>query len=166
MGLFKLLLPTPQTERTILGVGYATAKMGINLINKGKSQFIGVGVRPRLSVQKRQFSRKTGRFSGNETRKPSPIEIALQYAEVLKDPSVTSKAEVARRIGVSRARVCQVLKLLDLDEKILEYLKKTSHTERVYCISERRLRPIAAVKDREQQIRMFNKIIRELYTAD
>ena len=79
-----------------------------------------------MPVKNRLFSPKTARFVGSETRKPSPIEIALQYAEVLKDPSVTSKAEVARRFGVSRARVCQMLKLLELDERILEFLENVA----------------------------------------
>ena len=159
-------LPTPQTERTILGVGYATAKMAIYLMNKGNSQFIGMGVQPCVLVQKRRFSRKMDRFSGNETRKTSPIEIALQYAAVLKDPSVTSKAEVARRFGVSRARVCQVLKLLALDERILEFLKATNRAAEPAQVTERKLRPIAVVRDRKQQVRMFNDLINQLYNLE
>ena len=139
--------------------------MAIYLMNKGKSQFIGVGVQPSLPVKNRRFSRKTARFSGTETSKTSPIEIALQYAEVLQDPSVTSKAEVARRCGVSRARVCQMLKLLELDESILESLKKDDINGYIYNIGERCLRPIAAVHDRNQQVRMFDELISQLYTV-
>ncbi len=46
------------------------------------------------------------------------MKMILKFAEALREPSVVSKAQVARRFGVSRARVCQVLKLLQLDERI------------------------------------------------
>tara|TARA_Y100000031_G_scaffold65612_1_gene73457 strand:- start:249 stop:470 length:222 start_codon:yes stop_codon:yes gene_type:complete len=71
---------------------------------------------------------------------------------------------VARRFGVSRARICQVLKLLQLDESILKFLKATAQDEGAGHFTERRLRPIAAVRDRNQQIRMFNELISQLKT--
>jgi len=133
--------------------------MAIYLMNKGKSHFIGMGTRLREAVNKRRFSRKTDRFPGTVTGQSSPIDIALQYSEVLQDPSVTSKAEVARRFGVSRARVCQMLKLLELDQSILEYLKDVADDEGAEHFTERKLRPIASVRNRDQQVKMFNKLI-------
>ncbi len=103
------------------------------------------------------------RESAPKTRKSSPIEIALKFAEVLREPSVVSKAQVARRFGVNRTRVCQVLKLIQLDESILKFLKSIANTEETNYFTERRLRPIAAVVDRNQQVRMFNELVRKLY---
>ena len=57
-----------------------------------------------------------------KVRKPSPLDVALRYAEVLKEPSIASKNQVAERFGVSRARVCQMLNLLELDNSIVQYL--------------------------------------------
>ncbi len=34
-----------------------------------------------------------------------------------------SKAQVAQRFGISQTSVCQVLKILDLDESTLDFLK-------------------------------------------
>ncbi len=56
-----------------------------------------------------------------------------------------------------------MLKLIQLDESILEFLKAETITERTDYFTERRLRPIAAVEDRNQQVRMFNELVRELY---
>ena len=107
-------------------------------------------------VKNKRFSLKLDKKDVSETRPPSPIEIALQYAEVLKDLAVVTKAQVARRFGVSRARVCQMLKLLKLDESILDYLKAEVEEEGENFFTERKLRPIAVVQDRNQQVRMFN----------
>lgn len=69
-----------------------------------------------------RITRRLLREAKSIIRKPSPLEEALKYAEVLKEPSIVSKAQVGERFGVSRARVCQILSLLELDESIQKYL--------------------------------------------
>lgn len=118
---------------------------------------------PERMVLDEHNGRKLMREVAPETRKTPPIEMALKFAEVLREPSVVSKAQVARRFGVSRARVCQVLKLLELDVSIREFLKTKDDIAGADRFTERRLRPIALVQDRNQQIRMFNELVRELY---
>ena len=145
-----------------MGVGVAMVKIPIYLMNKGKSLVLVAGRPPEGMVMKERFGRELMIEEALERRKPSPIETALKYAEALREPSVVSKAQVARRFGVSQARVCQMLKLLDLDEGILDFLKKAEYNEGTY-ISERRLRPIATLQNRNQQIRLFNELISQLY---
>jgi hypothetical protein len=71
---------------------------------------------------------------------------------------VACQADIARREGVSRARVTQVLMLLrlapEIQERILGMPKKTGPSR----ISERRLRPIAHMGDWEHQLTAFNAI--------
>lgn len=125
--MFKRLLsklPVPKTQRTIFGAGVAVVRMAICLMNKGIALVIEAEQPQEGMVVKECFGRKVMREAVPKIRKSSPIELALKYAEVLSKPSVVSKAQVARRFGVSRARVCQVLKLLELDEDILKYLKE------------------------------------------
>ncbi|MDP7421839.1 MAG: hypothetical protein QGH40_08160 [bacterium] len=132
-------------------------------MNKAKRLVIKTGKTPDGMVINERIGRKLVREAAPKTRKPSPIEMALKYAAVLREPSVVSKAQVARRFGISRARVCQVLKFLQLDKSILKFLKVESNTERADYFTERKLRPIAAVEDRNQQVRMFKELVRELY---
>ena len=52
-----------------------------------------------------------------------------------------------------------MLKLLELDQSILEYLKDVADDEGAEHFTERKLRPIASVRNRDQQVKMFNKLI-------
>ena len=91
--------------------------------------------------------------------KPSPIETALEYARVYAEPSIVSKLQVAQRFGVSRARVCQVMNLLNLDNKIIEYLLNIKDAKEKNYWSERKLRKIAIIKEEDEQIRKFSEFI-------
>ena len=95
-----------------------------------------------------------------KVRKPSPIEQALTYAGVLNEPSVVSKSQVAQRFGVSRARVSQVLNLLDLDDTILNELMAIRDVEEHNFFTEHRLRRLA-VMDGGEQIAAFNRLREE-----
>lgn len=92
-----------------------------------------------------------------KVRKPSPIKQALAYARVLQEPSVVSKNQVARRFGVSRARVCQLLNLLDLDDAILKQLTSIEDVEEHNFFTEHRLRRLA-VMDGDDQLAEFNRL--------
>ncbi|MBL7197839.1 MAG: hypothetical protein ISS47_07040 [Candidatus Omnitrophica bacterium] len=95
-------------------------------------------------------------------RKPSPLEEALKYAEVLKEPSIVSKAQVGARFGVSRARVCQMLNLLELDYTIQKYLLSIENVKEHNFFTERRLRQIAIIKDKHNQLRKFGKLVNDM----
>ncbi|MCK4409667.1 MAG: hypothetical protein KAW67_06250, partial [Candidatus Eisenbacteria sp.] len=46
----------------------------------------------------------------------SPLQEARRYVRILEnDPSVTTRADLAREMGVSRARVTQITNLVRLD---------------------------------------------------
>lgn len=76
-------------------------------------------------------------------RKPSPLDQALKYAQVLNEPSVVSKNQVAERCGVSRARVCQMLNLLELDPSIIKHLRLIEDVEEHNFFTEHRLQKLA-----------------------
>jgi len=57
-----------------------------------------------------------------------------------------SKAELARRLGVTRARVTQVLKVLDLDPAVLAFVERNPDPR----ITERALRSIVHRSPQEQ----------------
>lgn len=91
--------------------------------------------------------------------KTSPIETALEYAKVYAEPSIVSKLQVAQRFGVSRARVCQIMKLLQLDKRIIEYLLNIKDAKEKNYWTERRLRKIATLKEEDEQIKKFGEIV-------
>jgi hypothetical protein len=95
-----------------------------------------------------------------KVRKPSPIEQALTYARVLHEPSVVSKSQVAQRFGVSRARVTQMLNLLDLDDTILEQLTSIKDVDEHNFFTEYRLRSLALL-DGNEQLAEFNRLRQE-----
>ena len=99
-------------------------------------------------------------------RNPSPIEEAFRYLQVSMEPSVVSKAQVGNRFGVTRSRVCQILDLLDLDESILDYLLSIEDPKEHNFFTERRLRPIAIIKDKAGQINRFRQLVSEMGYAD
>jgi len=97
-------------------------------------------------------------------RRPSPLEEALKYAQVYSEPSIISKMQVAERFGVSRARVCQILNLLELDDNIKKYLLSIEDVREHNYFTERKLRQIAIIKDQPEQIRKFQDLIADVKT--
>jgi hypothetical protein len=49
---------------------------------------------------------------------------------------------VAKHMGVSRARVCQMLNLLKLPDDIIEYIHDLENPESLLPVTERRLRTV------------------------
>ncbi len=92
-------------------------------------------------------------------RKVSPLVEALKYTDVLQEPSVETLSQVGLRFGVSRARVSQVLNLLKLDESIKEYLFAINDDKKHNFFTERKLRKIALLKDKNVQNSSFKKLI-------
>ena len=95
-------------------------------------------------------------------RRPSPLEEALKYAEVYSELSIVSKTQVAGRFGVSRARVCQMLNLLELDDTIKKYLLSIEDVKEHNYFTERKLRQIAIIKDRGIQAQEFDKLVKDI----
>ena len=52
--------------------------------------------------------------------KATPILQALEFQEILTNKEVRSKNELAKKIGLSRVRVTQIMNLLKLNPEILQ----------------------------------------------
>ena len=63
----------------------------------------------------------------------NPLEKALEFQRIMREEGL-NQGQLARKLGISRVRVCQLLNLLKLPEDqqkyILEYGKKEMITER------------------------------------
>jgi hypothetical protein len=91
------------------------------------------------------------------------MALAIRMEGIVRDGRVPDYAELARVGHVSRARVTQILNLLSLAPDIQEQILFLPAVERGRDpISERDLRPIAAVLDWRKQRRMWLEIRRFL----
>jgi hypothetical protein len=83
---------------------------------------------------------------------------AMVYKEMLEKGVVINLAELARKEGLSRARVTQILNLTKLAPEIQNYLMTTTDRKDLKILTERRLREITKMKDPLKQIRKFQEL--------
>lgn len=152
-------LPVQKTQRTI---GSASHDFPVYSVFQGTKIAIKVG-NPPVAVQSDE--RLTKALIKQRTpieRKQSPLLDAMKYAEVFAEPSIITKAQIGDRFGVSRARISQVMSLLELDESIQAYLLSIDDASEHNYFTERKLRPIALLKDKNDQKLTFNKLMNDM----
>ncbi|MFC1715293.1 hypothetical protein ACFL6S_16610 [Candidatus Poribacteria bacterium] len=70
-----------------------------------------------------------------------------------------TKVEIAGMAGISRARVTQVMNLLNLHSEIQNYLSDAEHGLGTELLTKRKLRDVAAIQNSEEQLAAFRKLI-------
>ncbi len=89
------------------------------------------------------------------------MALAIRFDGLIRDGTVADYAEIARLGHVTRARLTQIMNLLHLAPDIQEALLLLPPVEKGRDpITERELRPIAAVPDWKKQRRMWRKVAR------
>ena len=84
---------------------------------------------------------------------------AVRCKSILDEGEVTSRTALARREGVSRARITQILDLLKLDQDIQDFLLGLDAEDpRLRNVTERKLRELVKLPAEEQRA-MFWSII-------
>jgi len=84
----------------------------------------------------------------------NPVFLAREWQQALDRGDVASRADLAHRLGVSRARVTQVLGLLALSPKVLRRITTLGDPLEPGVITERQLRPIVYSRPRDQERRI------------
>jgi hypothetical protein len=86
------------------------------------------------------------------------IVLAYQIEQAVRDGRARDYADIAKRIGVTRARVSQIMGLLRLPPAILETLLLADPT---HCpqLTERQLRPAAASSQPHQQLALYEGLL-------
>ena len=98
-------------------------------------------------------------------RTPLVVEFlrkALEWQALLASGEAKNQADIARREGISRVRITQVMWLLRLAPEIQERVLAMPETIRRPPISERVLRPIAHLEDVTDQKVRFQQLIGEV----
>jgi len=72
----------------------------------------------------------------------NPIYLAREFKKILDSGEAKNQADLARNLGISRARVTQILNLLKLDKNITDNLERIGDPMERKVISERELRKI------------------------
>jgi hypothetical protein len=84
---------------------------------------------------------------------------AIEWQTLLESDEASNQAAIARREGITRARVTQVLGLLRLDPMIRRRILAMSCTAREPALTERTLRPIARLEDLIDQKAKFKDLL-------
>ena len=93
----------------------------------------------------------------------SPLQEARRYVRTLEsDPSVKTRADLAREMGVSRVRITQIMNLLRLDSEVQEQLLGLEDQRAIRFFSEHRLRPLIQIEDPKRQGREFERILAQI----
>ncbi len=90
-----------------------------------------------------------------------PLALAYEFQELLEAKEVNNRAEIARRYGLSRARVTQVMSLLRLSDEIQGYVMALpSREQRQY--SGRRLQGVVGIPDEAAQGKAFEDLVKKV----
>jgi hypothetical protein len=84
----------------------------------------------------------------------NPIYLAQEWRGALKNNKYASPAALARSLKISRARVTQVLNLLQLSLEVVEMISSLGDPLGSPIISERRLRPLLALNAEQQKAQL------------
>jgi hypothetical protein len=89
------------------------------------------------------------------------IHLALEWqGQIENDPALT-RAQIAAKQGVSRARVTQVMSLLALPSDVQSYLATLSDPQEIHFFSERRLRRLLCLQDLSARRKQWEETISE-----
>lgn len=80
----------------------------------------------------------------------NPIALAQEWNGMLASGECARRADLARKLGVSRARVTQVLALLDLAPAVLDAIVALGGPQPRLIANERMLRPLLKLPPGEQ----------------
>lgn len=81
----------------------------------------------------------------------NPIFLAQEYTNMIKSGGARSEADLGRKLGISRVRVNQIIKLLSLDEEIIKAVEQLGDPLKAKIVSERMLRKYVGCPLKDQK---------------
>jgi hypothetical protein len=102
----------------------------------------------KAKLRKRTILQKENTTSQVQTRPPAKnnkpqqhvIHKAIAWKKLLENGTLKSKSDIAKREGLTRARVTQIMNLLRLPPEWRNFLKQLDNSKEIRKFSERRLR--------------------------
>lgn len=83
---------------------------------------------------------------------------AIEWQALLESGEAATQADIARREGITRARVTQIMGMLRLAPEIQEHILSMSETVGRPAITERALQPIGSLDDACRQKEAFETL--------
>ena len=84
----------------------------------------------------------------------NPVYLAQEWQNALGNGDCSSPADLASKLGVSRARITQVLRILSLTPEVLKAIADLGDPLPSPTVTERRLRPVVNLPPEEQRWRV------------
>lgn len=106
---------------------------------------------------KRLPHKKLQRSDAPRKPRPNPLLLALSMQNLLESGVVNTRAELAGRMGVSRARITQIMNLLRLPAEIREEILRLPEEEH-HWFTERKLRGILRLRPASSQVVAFGRL--------
>ena len=106
--------------------------------------------------------RRTTPTTAKGPKTPRIVELlrkAIEWQALLESGEVTCQAEVARREGLTRARMTQVMGLLRLAPEIQQHILAMPDMVRTPSITERALRRVTRLAQPGAQLRAFQQLL-------
>jgi hypothetical protein len=86
------------------------------------------------------------------------LRMALTIKAALESQPESSRAKLARKYGITSARMSQILNLLNLAPEIQDYILAMAPVDGRPPLSERSLRSITLIESHKKQVRMFDQL--------
>ena len=118
------------------------------------------GQRPRELGRISKISARRWKQYENDCRRENPIIKAMRFLRVFEQETVRTYAQAAEILGVSRQRVYQLTWLVTkLPEQIKDFLVTCEEPTVLRHFTERRLRPLLALKSDEEKLVQFTDML-------
>ena len=129
------------------------------IFNKDKRLEIREGKTPYGISTDKRITRRLLKEHRPVVYKPNPITTALKYQRIYNETEYQSMEKVAQEFGVSRVRIHQMLNLLKLDQRIIDYIVNIENPRQNNFWTERRLRGLAIIPQ-EKQYTKFEQMLK------
>lgn len=154
------LEPTPRFDKVSPEVVRVRVRRVQDITETDPGLDLPVETRPAPEPPKVVRQRRKAEARKPESKLPSATVLlrrARDYQRMIDAREVTTCAELARKLGLSRARITQILHTLDLAPEIQAYLDALEPTAERFPITERCLRDIARIPDWDDQFAAFER---------
>ena len=98
-------------------------------------------------------------------RTPPVVEFlrkAIEWQALLESGQAKSQGDIAKREGISRPRVNQIMRLVHLAPEIQEQLLCLTDRKAIRFVSENRLRPLTQIDNPQRQLEEFQKLLAQV----